>query len=62
MDFKSIAQYLENEDCSSDTLLHIRVELQALMVAIDRRLLKLAKQKDKLRAHTFIEDQNEWLD
>ncbi len=60
---KKITKYLNSENCSIENLLGLKVVIQALDVAIDRRLQNLIKQKDKLQSKVkTIEDENNWLD
>lgn len=60
---KKITKYLNSENCSIENLLGLKTVIQALDVAIDRRLQNLIKQKDKLQSKVkTIEDENNWLD
>lgn len=60
---KKITKYLNSENCSIESLLGLKIVIQALDVAIDRRLQNLIKQKDKLQSKVkTIEDENNWLD
>lgn len=60
---KKITKYLNSENCSIENLLGLKIVIQALDVAIDRRLQNLIKQKDKLQSKVkTIEDENNWLD
>lgn len=60
---KKITKYLNSENCSIENLLGLKIVIQALDVAIDRRLQNLIKQKDRLQSKVkTIEDENNWLD
>jgi hypothetical protein len=60
---KKITKYLNSENCSIENLLGLKIVIQALDVAIDKRLQSLIKQKDKLQSKIkTIEDENNWLD
>jgi hypothetical protein len=60
---KKITKYLNSENCSIENLLGLKIVIQALDVAIDKRLQSLIKQKDKLQSKVkTIEDENNWLD
>lgn len=59
---KRITKYLNSETCSIENLLGLKIVIQALDVAIDRRLQIMVKQKDTLQSKLKIEDNNNWLD
>lgn len=60
---KPIIDYIKSGRCSLENLLGLRASLQAVIVAIDRRLHIMAKQRDlvktKLKTDEFEEN---WLD
>lgn len=59
---KKITSYLNSENCSIENLIGLKVIIQALDVAIDKRLQALIKHKDNLHNKIKIEDDNTWLD
>lgn len=59
---KKITSYLNSENCSVENLMGLKVIIQALDVAIDKRLQTLVKYKDNLNSKIKIEDENTWLD
>lgn len=61
--FEPIAKYLKSNDCHVESLLGIRASLQAALVAVDKRLTILVKQRDVLKSKVKIEeDSTSWLD
>lgn len=59
---KPIVNYIKSGDCSIENLLGLKAVIQALDVAIDRRLQAVIKQRDKLQSKLKIDDETEWLD
>lgn len=59
---KKITQYLNSDNCSIENLIGLKIVIQALDVAIDRRLQALTKQKDILNSKIKINDESSWLD
>ena len=60
---KPVIDYIKSGRCSMENLLGLRASLQAVIVAIDRRLSIMAKQRDlvKKKIKTDELEQN-WLD
>jgi len=59
---KPIVDYLKGDSCSIENLLGLKDGLQALDVAVDNRLKKLVKQRDKLQSKIKVDDEHNWLD
>lgn len=60
---KKITKYLNSDNCSIENLLGLKIVIQSLDVAIDKRLQNLVKQKDNLQSKVkTIEDEQNWLD
>ena len=69
MDFKQrkniqdlITAYIKSEYTCIEHLIGLKVIIQALDVAIDRRLQQMLKQRDKLQAKLKIDNETDWLD
>lgn len=57
-----ISSYLKSENCCIEHLMGLKVVIQALDVAIDRRLQELLRQRDKLNTKLKINNEQDWLD
>jgi hypothetical protein len=69
MDFKQrkqiqdlVTKYIKSEYTCIEHLLGLKVVVQALDVAIDRRLQSMLKQRDKLQTKLKVDNSSEWLD
>lgn len=69
MDFKQrkyieqlVISYIKSEYTCIEHLIGLKVIIQALDVAIDRRLKEMVKQRDKLQSKLKIDNENSWLD
>lgn len=69
MDFKQrkniqdhITSYINSEYTCIENLLGLKVIIQVLDVAIDRRLQAMLKQRDKLQSKIKVDNENDWLD
>lgn len=69
MDFKQrkvisdlVTKYIKSEYCCVEHLLGLKIVVQALDVAIDRRLQELMKAKTKLESKIKVSKEEEWLD
>jgi hypothetical protein len=70
MDFKQrkkiermVTSYIKSEYTCIEHLLGLKIVIQALDVAIDRRLQSMLKQRDKLHSKLRVSsNENEWLD
>ncbi len=59
---KKITSYLNSDNCSIENLMGLKIIIQALDVAIDKRLKILIRQKDYLNTKIKTEDETTWLD
>jgi hypothetical protein len=59
---KKITSYLNSDNCSIENLIGLKIVIQALDVAIDKRLQTLTKYKDNLKCKIKTDDENNWLD
>ena len=69
MDFKQrkniqnlVTAYINSEYTCIEHLMGLKVVIQALDVAIDRRLQSMLKQRDKLQTKVKVDNENDWLD
>lgn len=69
MDFKQrktisdlITKYVNSEYCCIEHLMGLKIVIQALDVAVDRRLQELIKQRNKLQSKIRNTKKDEWLD
>jgi hypothetical protein len=59
---KKITTYLNSDNCSIENLIGLKIVIQALDVAIDKRLQILTRQKDNLTSKIKQNKDAEWLD
>ena len=60
---KPVIDYIKSGRCSMENLLGLRSSLQAVIVAIDRRLHIMAKQRDLVKKKIKTDELEEtWLD
>lgn len=60
---KPIIDYIQSGQCSLENLLGLRASLQAVIVAIDRRLNIMAKQRHLVKTKLKTDELEEtWLD
>ena len=60
---KPIIDYIKSGKCSLENLLGLRSTLQAIIVAIDRRLAIMAKQRDLVKSKLKTDEMEQnWLD
>lgn len=59
---KKITSYLNSDNCSIENLIGLKIIIQALDVAIDKRLQILTRQKDNLTSKIKQNKDAEWLD
>jgi hypothetical protein len=59
---KKITTYLNSDNCSIENLIGLKIIIQALDVAIDKRLQILTRQKDNLTSKIKQNRDAEWLD
>jgi predicted transcriptional regulator len=59
---KKITSYLNSDNCSIENLIGLKVVIQALDVAIDKKLQTLVKYKDNLNSKIKHNDESNWLD
>lgn len=62
---KLVTSYIKSEYTCIEHLMGLKIVIQALDVAIDRRLQTMLKQRDKLQAKVKVTKNNkeeEWLD
>lgn len=69
MDFKQrkniqnlVTTYIKSEYACIEHLMGLKVIIQALDVAIDRRLQEMLKQRDKLQSKLKVDNESDWLD
>lgn len=69
MDFKQrkniqklITTYIKSEYTCIEHLMGLKIVIQALDVAIDRRLQEMLKQRDKLQTKVKVDNESGWLD
>lgn len=59
---KLVTDYIKSEYTCIEHLMGLKVIIQALDVAIDRRLQSMLKQRDKLQSKLKVDNESEWLD
>lgn len=57
-----IIKYVKSEYCCIEHLMGLKIVIQALDVAVDRRLQELIKQRNKLQSKIRNTKEDEWLD
>jgi hypothetical protein len=57
-----ITAYLKSEYCCIEHLMGLKIIIQALDVAIDRKLQTMFKQRDRLQTKLKVDNENGWLD
>lgn len=57
-----VTAYVKSEYCCIEHLMGLKIVIQALDVAIDRRLQELLKQRDKLQSKIKVDKEEGWLD
>lgn len=57
-----VTNYIKSEYTCIEHLMGLKVVIQALDVAIDRRLQTMLKQRDRLQSKLKVDNENEWLD
>lgn len=69
MDFKQrknieklVTAYIKSEYTCIEHLIGLKVIIQALDVAIDRRLQEMLKQRNKLQSKLKVDNESDWLD
>lgn len=69
MDFKQrkniqnlVTAYIKSEYTCIEHLMGLKVIIQALDVAIDRRLQEMLKQRDKLQSKLKVDNETDWID
>lgn len=60
---KPVIDYIQSGKCSLENMLGLRASLQAVIVAIDRRLHVMAKQRDLVKSKIDTKGiEEDWLD
>ena len=60
---KPVIDYIQSGKCSLENMLGLRASLQAVIVAIDRRLHVMAKQRDLVKSKLKTDElEEDWLD
>lgn len=60
-----IKDYLSEQDCNMESLVGLKVALQAMLVAVENRIIKLVKERDKVRGKINMGDNSNpmgWMD
>jgi len=57
-----VTAYIKSEYTCIEHLMGLKVVIQALDVAIDRRLQEMLKQRDKLQSKLKVDREEDWLD
>lgn len=59
---QEVVNYINSEYTCIEHLIGLKVIVQALDVAIDRRLKYMINQRDKLNSKVKLDNEEDWLD